>query len=99
MFDEPVKVVHGEFEIGSQYHFHLEPLTCIVKPLEDDQYRVDVTTQNVFLIQRTMAKAMGVPQNSLDIKVRRLGGGFGGKISNPNQVAAATGIAVLKVRL
>ena len=37
-------VVSGEFQIGSQYHFHLETQTCIVTP-EEDGVSVISTTQ------------------------------------------------------
>jgi xanthine dehydrogenase molybdopterin-binding subunit B len=32
-----VKVVEGDVEIGSQYHFYMETLACIVRPIEDGQ--------------------------------------------------------------
>ena len=32
-----LKVVEGEVEIGSQYHFYMETLACIVRPIEDEQ--------------------------------------------------------------
>ena len=38
------KTVTGEFQIGSQYHFHLETQTCIVKP-EEDGLTVSSSTQ------------------------------------------------------
>ena len=42
--------VTGEFEIGSQYHFHLETQTCIVTP-EEDGVRAISTTQYMDAVQ------------------------------------------------
>ena len=35
--DADVVKVSGEFEVGSQYHFHMEPQSVIVRPVEDLQ--------------------------------------------------------------
>ena len=32
-----LKVLEGDVEIGSQYHFYMETLACIVRPIEDEQ--------------------------------------------------------------
>jgi hypothetical protein len=32
-----LKVIEGKVEIGSQYHFYMETLACIVRPVEDGQ--------------------------------------------------------------
>ena len=64
----PLKVVQGEFEIGSQYHFHLEPHSCLVRPLEDGQYEVISATQTVYKVQATVAKALAMPENAFDLR-------------------------------
>jgi xanthine dehydrogenase molybdopterin-binding subunit B len=92
----PLTIVEGEFEIGSQYHFHLEPQTCIVRPIEDGQYQVLSSTQHVYKVQAAVARALDISENAIDCKVRRLGGAFGGKISRPNLVACACALASLK---
>jgi hypothetical protein len=35
--ESDLQVLEGTIEIGSQYHFYLEPVACIVRPIEDDQ--------------------------------------------------------------
>ena len=89
--------VKGEFEIGSQYHFHLETQTCIVTP-EEDGVRVTSTTQYMDAVQKIVAGALGIKESDVNLTVRRLGGGFGGKISQPNNVAAACAVAAAKLR-
>ena len=91
------EAITGEFEIGSQYHFHLETQTCIVTP-EEDGFRVISTTQYMDAVQKIVAGALGIKESDVNISVRRLGGGFGGKISQPNNVAAACAVAAAKLR-
>ena len=91
------EAVKGEFEIGSQYHFHLETQTCIVTP-EEDGVRVTSTTQYMDAVQKIVAGALGIKESDVNLTVRRLGGGFGGKISQPNNVAAACAVAAAKLR-
>ena len=90
-------IVAGEFEIGSQYHFHLETQTCIVTP-EEDGVQVISTTQYMDAVQKIVAGTLGIKESDVNIRVRRLGGGFGGKISQPNNVAAACAVAATKLR-
>ncbi len=97
-FAEPVRVVSGEFEIGTQHHFHLETHTTLVRPIEDGQYEIYCATQWISQAQKTIAKALGIPLHNLDMKVRRLGGGYGGKIENPLRAAAAAAIAASRLR-
>lgn len=49
-------------------------------------------------VQKIVAGTLGIKESDVNIKVRRLGGGFGGKISQPNNVAAACAVAASKLR-
>ena len=94
-----VRIIEGEFEMtGNQAHFHLETHTCIVRPTEDGQFEVFVSSQGTYRVQNRIAASLKIPENAVDVKVRRLGGGFGGKISRSNLPAQACAIAAYKVR-
>jgi len=90
------KTITGEFNSGSQYHFHLETQTCICRPIEDG-LDVFCATQNVDLVQRTIASNLNMKESDINMTVRRLGGAYGGKISNPNIPAVACAVAATKL--
>lgn len=62
--------IKGEFEIGSQYHFHMELQSCVVRPKEDGEFELYSTTQWISLVQFTVAKALNVNENKIHVAVR-----------------------------
>ena len=47
-------------------------------------------------LQKTAAKALGVPQTHVHVHTRRIGGGFGGKEVGPAQLSASLAVAAVK---
>ena len=74
--------IKGNFTTGSQEHFYLEGQVAFVIPKEDNNYRVYSSTQHPSETQQIIAKMLNQKSNSIDVLVRRIGGGFGGKETN-----------------
>lgn len=86
------KKVIGTFDIGSQYHYTLEPQTTICRPAEDG-IEVMSATQWVDFAQVAVANCLNIPNNEVNMVLRRIGGGYGAKASRAGQVACACAIA------
>jgi len=84
-------VIEGEVVLEGQDHFYLEPQTAIVTPGEDGEFEIYSSTQNPHLTQANCAVVLGVPANRVVSKIKRAGGGFGGKETRsvPNSSACA----------
>ncbi|WP_432474204.1 xanthine dehydrogenase molybdopterin binding subunit [Amphritea sp. HPY] len=71
--------VKGSVHIGGQEHFYLETQIASVVPTEDSGMIVYVSSQNPTEVQKLVAEVLGVSFNKIQIDMRRMGGGFGGK--------------------
>ncbi|HUX83411.1 MAG TPA: xanthine dehydrogenase molybdopterin binding subunit [Halothiobacillus sp.] len=75
--------LQGEIEIGGQDHFYLESNIAMALPGEDGDLKIFSSTQHPTEIQHCCARVLGVPDHAINVEVRRMGGGFGGKESQP----------------
>jgi len=91
------RVVSSAQAVGSQIHFYMETQSCYVEPLEDRQVRVFPSSQDPDTIQATVCKTLGLPANKVNVRVRRIGGGYGGKCGQSAFVAAAAAAAAWKL--
>lgn len=78
----------GEFRSGAQEHWYLETQTALCIPGEGNEIKVLSSTQNPSETQAIVSHVLGIPKNEVTVEVRRLGGGFGGKETQGNNVAA-----------
>uniref|UniRef100_A0A673BRV7 xanthine dehydrogenase n=1 Tax=Sphaeramia orbicularis TaxID=375764 RepID=A0A673BRV7_9TELE len=71
----------GDMHMGGQEHFYLETNVTLAVPKEDGEMELFVSTQSASKTQSLVAKALGVASNRILVRVKRMGGGFGGKES------------------
>lgn len=86
--------VSGEFHSGAQEHFYLEPNGALVIPSEaDTNLTIYCSTQAPAKTQTFCATATNTPESKVVVRVKRMGGGFGGKETRSVFVAAAVAVA------
>lgn len=96
-FSEADNVVSGELYIGGQEHFYLETHCTIAVPKgEAGEMELFVSTQNTMKTQSFVANMLGVPANRIVVRVKRMGGGFGGKETRSTVVSTAVALAAYK---
>ncbi|GGA44715.1 xanthine dehydrogenase molybdopterin binding subunit [Pelagibacterium lentulum] len=86
----------GSVTIGGQDHFYLEGHIAMAMPGEDDEVTIHSSTQHPSEVQHMVGHALGVPSNAVNVIIRRMGGGFGGKETQGNLFAAVAAIAAKK---
>lgn len=90
-------VVEGGCETGSQEHMYLEPQSTVVVPRKE-QHEVDIvsSTQGVTQVQDEIAKFLGLESSRISVRVKRAGGGFGGKATNSIITAGIAAVGAWK---
>uniref|UniRef100_A0A3Q2SQ84 Xanthine dehydrogenase n=1 Tax=Fundulus heteroclitus TaxID=8078 RepID=A0A3Q2SQ84_FUNHE len=80
-FKQADHILDGEIHIGGQEHFYLETNVTLAVPREDGEMELFISSQSPSDSQVTgkSPKALGVPANRVLVRVKRMGGGFGGK--------------------
>jgi xanthine dehydrogenase large subunit len=84
--------LRGSLCIGGQDHFYLEGQIAIAVPQEDGTMLVHSSTQHPTEVQQIVAHALGKRSNDVTVQCRRMGGGFGGKETQPALIAAAAAV-------
>lgn len=91
-------LVEGEGRVPAQEHFYLETQNSLVIPHgEHNEYTVWASTQNPALTQEMVAHVLGIDNNRVNVKVKRMGGGFGGKETRSGNVTAVAAIVAGKL--
>lgn len=86
----------GMIEMGPQYHFSMEPQTCVAVPFEQG-LQVWFPTQWMDHTQAVIAKMLQIKAADVQLKVRRVGGSYGCKITRGNPVACGASLAAYKL--
>jgi xanthine dehydrogenase molybdopterin binding subunit len=81
-------VISGNLETGAQEHWYLETQSALAIPGEGREMLIHASSQNPAETQAIVAEVLGIAKNEVDVEVRRMGGGFGGKETQGNLVAA-----------
>ena len=84
--------------MGGQDHFYLEGQIAVALPQEDGGMLVHSSTQHPTEVQSIVAHALGLSSNRVIVQCRRMGGGFGGKETQPALIAAAAAVLARKSR-
>ena len=88
-----VVTVSGSFRCGPQEHFYLETNSSLVIPSEGNtNLTVYSSTQAPTKTQKFCASATATPSSKVAVKVKRMGGGFGGKETRSVFITAATAV-------
>ena len=87
------RVLELEYQIGGQEHFYLEGQVALAIPGEDDELEVISATQHPSEVQQMVARVLDVSVNQINVRVRRMGGGFGGKETQATFVACLAALA------
>src|SRR6266404_2071454 len=92
----PCEVVRGTQESGAQIHFYMETQACVAIPGERDEIVLYSSCQSPDGVQSAAAGILGIPQTRVDVKVNRVGGGYGGKTTRSPYVSSAVAVAAAK---
>lgn len=90
--DRAPRRLSGTVSMGGQDHFYLEGQVAVALPQEDGAMLVHSSTQHPSEIQHVVAHALGIASHAVTVTCRRMGGGFGGKESQPALLAAAVAV-------
>ncbi|MGD9638072.1 MAG: xanthine dehydrogenase molybdopterin binding subunit [Alphaproteobacteria bacterium] len=90
--------IQGQIQIGGQDHFYLETQISVAAPLEDGTFIIYISTQHPTEAQMGVSHVLGLPQNHITVEMRRMGGGFGGKESQPTIFAAFAALLAWKTK-
>lgn len=89
--------ISGKTHHGGQDHFYLEGMVSLATPLEDGEISIHCSTQHPTEVQHIVARAMALPDAKVRVECRRMGGGFGGKESQPALFASLCAIAAARL--
>ena len=90
--------IQGQQHVNGQEHFYLEGQVCSVMPTEDGGMKVFSSTQHPTEVQKLVAEVLDISINKVQVEIRRMGGGFGGKETQAAPLACIAAIVANKTR-
>jgi xanthine dehydrogenase large subunit len=88
--------LQGALSVGGQEHFYLEGQVGVALPGEDRTMLVLSSTQHPSEVQRLVAHCLGWSAKDVVVHCRRMGGGFGGKETQPALLACIAALGAWK---
>lgn len=99
VWDQCDYVIEGKVDLAGQDHLYLETNRARAVPKEDGQVQVFSSTQSPSAAQKWIAAVLGVPMHKVEVDVKRLGGGFGGKEDQATHWACMASIAAVALQV
>lgn len=88
--------ISGTFKSGGQDHFYLEGQIAMAIPEENGEFTCWSSTQHPSEVQHLIAKMLKLSDHAVTVRVRRMGGGFGGKESQASLIACVAALGAWK---
>ncbi len=88
--------LRGEQYVKGQEHFYLEGQVSLCVPDEDGGVLVYSSSQHPTEVQKLTASVLDMPMHKIQVEVRRMGGGFGGKESQAAALACTAALFALR---
>ncbi|KAJ8719329.1 hypothetical protein PYW08_011504 [Mythimna loreyi] len=94
--DTVYKTITGSNILHGQYHFPMETMVCVAKPIEEG-LEVHMASQWLDGPHTMISRALNIDQNKIDLHIRRVGGSYGLKITRSIQGAVACSVVAHKM--
>lgn len=91
-------IISGRADSGGQEHLYIETQGAYAYPLENKNIKIHSSTQGPTIVQKTVARILGIPMHFIEIEVTRLGGAFGGKEDQATAWACMAALAVHQLK-
>ena len=89
-------IFEGRADSGGQEHIYIETQGSYAVPQENNNLKVFSSTQGPTVVQKTIARVLGLPMHCIEVDVTRLGGAFGGKEDQATAWAVMAALAAKK---
>jgi xanthine dehydrogenase large subunit len=96
MLREAPNRLQGEQHVGGQEHFYLEGQVARARPDEQGGITVWSSNQNPTETQHLLANVLGIAMHRVNVIVRRMGGGFGGKETHATAYACFAALFAIR---